>query len=406
MSRNDEGVSGEEDLEIPAEVADLHFERYRRNDVLRPRGRAGLGDVDRRRDQISLIARGVQRPGVAFGDPFPDDEGYGERIPQRQRHQQPYYTKIVPLTLTQRENAQMELQIDEFQNSPAFTTTLLIEYNRGYNRIGFKLQPVYPGWESVSVSITKPIENFRTYDRRLSEISTKMGKLDNGDALYVAVPIVDRGNGWNAELRFSTAHPQRREREGQPLVEPATFSSNEDSRNFQAAKMYMDEKYSDFTFICEYPGEETIRIPVHKVIVGPSSPYFQSMFLGDTKESQRNEAVVNTFRPEIVKEIFYYIYHGKVSNQACSICSEVVKAADYFQLDGLRDHCMSKVGKNIDQSNVLDLVCLAGQFGGQDIAVRAKQFIDTYITKEEAEQLYSDLIRNNPEAAINFFVNT
>ncbi|CAD5212823.1 unnamed protein product [Bursaphelenchus okinawaensis] len=308
-------------------------------------------------------------------------------------------TKRVPLTVTQRENVEMELQVDAFKDSPQFTTTLLIEYNRGYKRIGFKIQPISPAWQKVHVRIASVRDSRFDSRNPLSNNMLRMEKVDNGEALYAAVSVPGSLE-CGVEFLFSTERNEAENGEGR------RSNRNQPENKFQASKMFMDEKYSDFTFVCEYEGEETIRIPVHKVIVGPSSPYFQGMFFGQHEESANGEAVVNTFKPNIVKEIFYYIYNNKISDEAYSNCSEIVKAADYFQLDGLRDHCLAEVGKNINRNNVLDLICLAGQFGGVDISSKAKKYVDTYMTKDDIKELYTNLIHNNPEAAIHFFTST
>lgn len=86
---------------------------------------------------------------------------------------------------------------------------------------------------------------------------------------------------------------------------------------------------------------------------------------------------------QVLKEVLYYIYHSKVSENINGIYPDVVKAADYFQLTDLKDVCLKKISKTVDRTNLLDLVCLSSQFTDTKIAGKARNFIDTYLTKDE-----------------------
>ncbi|CAD5226008.1 unnamed protein product [Bursaphelenchus xylophilus] len=194
----------------------------------------------------------------------------------------------------------------------------------------------------------------------------------------------------------------------------SSYSSPKKSRNefkspsrsaFQASTLYMNEKYSDFTFICESNGE-SLKIPVHKCIVGSISPYFDAMFMGDNVETAEKKVTITDFSAQVMKEVFYYIYHGCISISFGPICYELVRAADYFQLDGLRDDCMDMIKENLANDNLLDSICMAAQFKRHDIVAKVKRFIELFYTDKAVEELYSDLIRNHPDTAIYYFSKT
>ncbi|CAD5212831.1 unnamed protein product [Bursaphelenchus okinawaensis] len=174
---------------------------------------------------------------------------------------------------------------------------------------------------------------------------------------------------------------------------------------FQPSQAFMKHEYSDFPFVCNGITEETVRIPVHKVIVGPSSSHFKNIFFNKTNGRLDKEAAINAVKAGIVKEILYYIYHGRLSENAYLKLPEIERAAEYFQLDELKKNLMSEIAKSINRNNVLKLICLSEQLENVEIAVKAKEYIDTYMESKDIEELYSQLVIHYPEAAIKFLIS-
>ena len=79
----------------------------------------------------------------------------------------------------------------------------------------------------------------------------------------------------------------------------------------------------------------------NKFMLTARSPVFQSMFIHDMKESQTNVVNIKDIEPRILEEMLRYIHTGEAPNIK-NISSELLAAADFYELDQLKNSCQEQ----------------------------------------------------------------
>ena len=79
----------------------------------------------------------------------------------------------------------------------------------------------------------------------------------------------------------------------------------------------------------------------NKFMLTARSPVFQSMFIHDMKESQSNVVNIKDIEPKILEEMLRYIHTGEAPNIK-NISSELLAAADFYELDQLKNSCQEQ----------------------------------------------------------------
>ena len=91
----------------------------------------------------------------------------------------------------------------------------------------------------------------------------------------------------------------------------------------------------------------------HKFIICSRSKYFNKMFLGNMKESNINEKLINDTSYDVFLEIIYFLYTGKP--------------------------------KNINNKNVYELLCLSNMYLLDDLKELLKNFLKKYLIDNPSE---------------------
>ena len=102
---------------------------------------------------------------------------------------------------------------------------------------------------------------------------------------------------------------------------------------------------SDFTIVC---GEE--RIPCHKVVLAARSSVLKDMIESETSNGSDSVDLSN-HGSEVVKTVVEYIYTGKVERIGDGdSLADLLKAADYFVLPGLKNLCFAEIIPTLESS--------------------------------------------------------
>ena len=113
-----------------------------------------------------------------------------------------------------------------------------------------------------------------------------------------------------------------------------------------------DPIHSDFTLVCEDKS-----FPCHKAILASRSETFKKMFSASMVEAQSGQADLK-MKVETVEAMLEFIYTGKVTVKATNE-SELLEAADMYQLPGLVAHVFNQF-KTLDSvEKVADILIIA-----------------------------------------------
>ncbi|XP_066302920.1 kelch repeat and BTB domain-containing protein 2-like [Branchiostoma lanceolatum] len=118
------------------------------------------------------------------------------------------------------------------------------------------------------------------------------------------------------------------------------------------------------------------RFPCHRLVLSAASPYFRAMFTNDMAERRQKKVVLQCLDARIFREILSYIYSGTFHVSLYNV-QPLYQAADFLQLDYVRDTCSSYMVENVgvESSNCVDLYKFAGVFSVDIVLKRCQQWI-------------------------------
>jgi len=124
-------------------------------------------------------------------------------------------------------------------------------------------------------------------------------------------------------------------------------------------EFYQNEEMSDFSIIA---GGK--KFPVHKIILASRSPVFRAMFSHqDSKECQENCIVIEDIDDVSIGHMleFMYSYTKKFvfDDKKSYDYSTLMKAADKYDIEGLKNFLIEKLQGGLNIKNVLDYLVLS-----------------------------------------------
>ena len=174
----------------------------------------------------------------------------------------------------------------------------------------------------------------------------------------------------------------------------------EKQMNQQIGKLLGDQKFSDVRITC---GEEVFYC--HRNILSVRSPVFEAMFQSEMLENLK-EVVIKDHRPDVVKEMLHFIYHGATSTE--TVMDEIVKdllgAADQYQLDILRDKCEEKLCSSLEFGNSVELLVLADLHHLSKLRNMALRLVARNMDTIVDTDVYKDFERHHISDEISKFV--
>jgi len=136
----------------------------------------------------------------------------------------------------------------------------------------------------------------------------------------------------------------------------------------------LHEELTDLILIVE----EWKRIPVHRCILAAASPFFRSMYSSGMMESFRNEVELKDVNYEEVKLVVNYIYTGGVTTLNRENVGDVLRVADLFLIQELKQICSNFMTKNmITLRDVIATFGLAYSHCLEELQNHAADFIST-----------------------------
>ncbi|XP_070508297.1 speckle-type POZ protein-like [Chironomus tepperi] len=119
-------------------------------------------------------------------------------------------------------------------------------------------------------------------------------------------------------------------------------------------KMFNNQSFSDFQIITS-DGKE---IYVHRNILSIRSPVFEAMITSTMKEGTEKKVLIDDIDGRTLMELIRFVYSGKV-NEIDSIATELIYAANKYDLQDLKPLCVESLAFNIDVNNALETLVLA-----------------------------------------------
>jgi hypothetical protein len=117
------------------------------------------------------------------------------------------------------------------------------------------------------------------------------------------------------------------------------------------------------------------KLSAHKLILASGSPVFRAMFFGPLAE--QSDVVINDATRSAFEKMVRYLYTDDANNSLTDVV-EVMRLADKYDVEGLRDTCTSYVITNLTRDHAIDLYHQAAQFYETDVLKDCLDIMDRH----------------------------
>ena len=165
----------------------------------------------------------------------------------------------------------------------------------------------------------------------------------------------------------------------------------------QFRKKFGDKKFSDVKIVA---GSEEFHC--HRIILSWRSPVFEAMFQSDMIENTSRRVDMKDIRPEVVREMLYFIYTGVISNDDImdEIGKDLLGTADQYQLDLLKNKCEEKLCSSLEISNSVELLVLADLHQASKLRSMALRLVARNMDVIVDTDVYKDFTASHPALAV------
>ncbi|GMH41616.1 hypothetical protein BSKO_09526 [Bryopsis sp. KO-2023] len=121
-------------------------------------------------------------------------------------------------------------------------------------------------------------------------------------------------------------------------------------------RLFMNSHLSDVTVVVE--GKD---IPAHTIVLAEGSTVFDRMWGSDMKENQTRRVEVAEVTYPVMNIVLQYLY-GCLDEVPAEFTMDVFRAADLYEVPGLRSECLKLMMNDMDVSTLVDFWHLAHRF--------------------------------------------
>ncbi|XP_055920705.1 kelch-like protein 5 [Eupeodes corollae] len=168
-----------------------------------------------------------------------------------------------------------------------------------------------------------------------------------------------------------------------------TFTCEVHAKNIsKRLKNFYDEK--EFFDIVLIAGIDNFRTRAHRIVLSASSDYFLAMFRSNLKESESDEIQLESLDGPTMKLILGFMYSASIDLSSDNV-ENVLRAADFFQMETLIAACCDFMGEQLDACNCLGVALFAEQHNYTGLSEKAFAFVSTYFERVTTEMEFYQL---------------
>merc|ERR1719354_1216876 len=124
------------------------------------------------------------------------------------------------------------------------------------------------------------------------------------------------------------------------------------------------------------------------------------MFQSNMKEKKTKIVAIDDFKAEVVSEMLNYIYTGFVSDKDIGeIGTELLAAADKYQLDLLKNICEERLCSTLKVTNCVEYLVVGDMYQTFKLRKRATEVAVKNIDTIMDTDVFKDLFKQKPELA-------
>jgi hypothetical protein len=156
-------------------------------------------------------------------------------------------------------------------------------------------------------------------------------------------------------------------------------------------KLLQESIMSDVTLVVsngeedDGEGKRTMSFPIHKCILCARSEYFNNMFRHEWKEAKSNVIYMTEKEPSDFKVLLDYFYTARININSENAFG-VLKLADEFGVDIIKQQCINFVKEVVNNENVFDVLEESRYLNFMELV----QFCKTFVDNHARELFFSD----------------
>jgi len=157
-------------------------------------------------------------------------------------------------------------------------------------------------------------------------------------------------------------------------------------------QLLAEKELSDIEIHCD----EKV-FPSHQVVLAARSPVFKAMIQAEMKEKQDKKIVIEDTDPSTVAEMLNFIYTGDISPDGMEeMTKDLLRVADKYQLDDLKEMCEEKLVSNISVENSIEGLVLGDSHNASKLKKIALNLVAKNMKKIVDTDVYKDLLAQRP----------
>ena len=168
-----------------------------------------------------------------------------------------------------------------------------------------------------------------------------------------------------------------------------------------AAKLYGQNEFSDVKIVCNGKCFEC-----HKLVLISQSDVLKTMIKNKSLIEKQFEGVMeineNDFSSDTMEQILYYLYFQKVKDNKV-INTDLMIAADKYNIKGLLDVCTNYLGSNLSEENALNVLVKAELLDQKKLFDAASKFVCNNIGKVNKTSAWEEMFQKNPTMIAGLF---
>ena len=137
----------------------------------------------------------------------------------------------------------------------------------------------------------------------------------------------------------------------------------------------------------------------HKLVLSCQSDVFCTMFnVGKWKklETKNGEVKIDDVKPEVMETLIYFIYHDTIQDEM-KINSELLLAAEKYNILGLIDVCAVYLEANLSLENGLDVMITAYLTNQKSLFAAASNFVCENKGELIKSDFWNEMLTSKPE---------
>jgi len=139
--------------------------------------------------------------------------------------------------------------------------------------------------------------------------------------------------------------------------------------NLQMENSYRNGDFADVEIHCG-----TRVFPCHQFMLAARSPVLRAMFHSPMSEAATKKVEIKDLAPDILDAMLLFMYTGEVPNLE-ERASELLAAAEKYQMDQLKDMCEQELIRTTDCGNALAHLFLGDKYQAAGLRQKAAQIV-------------------------------